>query len=151
MELRRKPKLVAAFLIGGTLILLGGGAFAATLSAHRMTQMIGVGRAHHAAEPSRRGSASAAPPVSGAAARMAPVAASAPAAKTPPVGSAHPPVTYAVKGGDTLSGIAVWFRLHGYGDLYAANAAVIGANPNLIFPGEQITISGAGVIMAPPA
>ncbi len=46
-----------------------------------------------------------------------------------------------MKPGDTLSGIAQWFRLHGYGALYAANAAVIGANPNLILPGEHITIA----------
>ncbi len=50
-------------------------------------------------------------------------------------------VTYTVKPGDTLSGIAEWFKLHGYGALYAANAKVIGANPNLIFPGQRITIS----------
>jgi nucleoid-associated protein YgaU len=54
---------------------------------------------------------------------------------------AHSTVTYTVKPGDTLSGIAEWFRLHGYGDLYAENVAVIGANPNLINPGERITIT----------
>jgi LysM repeat protein len=50
-------------------------------------------------------------------------------------------ITYTVKPGDTLSGIAEWFSLHGYGALYAANMAVIGSNPNLIRPGERITIS----------
>jgi nucleoid-associated protein YgaU len=50
-------------------------------------------------------------------------------------------VTYTVKAGDTLSGIAEWFKLHGYGALYAANEAVIGSNPNLIFAGERITIT----------
>ncbi|HEY0935999.1 MAG TPA: LysM peptidoglycan-binding domain-containing protein [Trebonia sp.] len=50
-------------------------------------------------------------------------------------------ITYTVKSGDTLSGIAEWFSLHGYGALYAANRSVIGSNPNLIFPGEHITIS----------
>ncbi|MDQ2811176.1 MAG: LysM peptidoglycan-binding domain-containing protein, partial [Actinomycetota bacterium] len=50
-------------------------------------------------------------------------------------------ITYTVKPGDTLSGIAEWFSLHGYGALYAANMSVIGANPNLILPGERITIS----------
>jgi nucleoid-associated protein YgaU len=50
-------------------------------------------------------------------------------------------ITYTVKVGDTLSGIAEWFKLHGYGALYDANRAVIGSNPNLIFPGERITIS----------
>jgi nucleoid-associated protein YgaU len=50
-------------------------------------------------------------------------------------------ITYVVKRGDTLSAIAAWFSLHGYGELYAANMSVIGSNPNLIFPGEHITIS----------
>ena len=50
-------------------------------------------------------------------------------------------ITYIVKPGDTLSGIAEWFMLHGYGALYAANEDVIGANPNLILPGESITIA----------
>ena len=50
-------------------------------------------------------------------------------------------ITYTVKPGDTLSGIAEWFSLHGYGALYAANISVIGSNPNLIIPGERITIS----------
>jgi LysM repeat protein len=53
----------------------------------------------------------------------------------------EPSVTYTVKPGDTLSGIAEWFSLHGYGSLYAANRSVIGSNPNLIFAGERITIS----------
>jgi nucleoid-associated protein YgaU len=50
-------------------------------------------------------------------------------------------ITYTVKAGDTLSGIAEWFSLHGYGALYTANMSVIGSNPNLILPGERITIS----------
>ena len=50
-------------------------------------------------------------------------------------------ITYVVKRGDTLSGIARWCRRHGYGHLYAANAAVIGSDPNLIIPGERITIT----------
>ena len=41
-------------------------------------------------------------------------------------------VTYVVKPGDTLSGIALWFKLHGYGSLYAANRSVIGSNPSVI-------------------
>lgn len=31
--------------------------------------------------------------------------------------------------------------LHGYGALYAANEDIIGSNPNLIIPGERITIT----------
>jgi LysM repeat protein len=60
------------------------------------------------------------------------------------------PMTYTVQPGDTLSAIAAWFKLHGYGDLYAANAAVIGADPNLIRPGERITISSAGASVQAP-
>ena len=57
-------------------------------------------------------------------------------------------ITYTVKQGDTLSGIAEWFRLHGYGALYAANKSVIGSNPNLIYPGERITISHGVLTMS---
>ena len=46
-----------------------------------------------------------------------------------------------MKPGDNLSVIAAWFHQHGYGAIYDANRAVIGTNPNLIFPGERITIS----------
>jgi nucleoid-associated protein YgaU len=54
------------------------------------------------------------------------------------------PSRYTVKAGDTLSAIA----LHFYGDgtepswkkIYDANKAVIGNDPNLIKPGEQLTI-----------
>ena len=69
---------------------------------------------------------------------MATTPPSTPRATKPPAGSS---VTYTVKAGDTLSGIAEWFWLHGYGTLYHANRAVIGSNPNLIFPGEHITIT----------
>jgi len=54
------------------------------------------------------------------------------------------PVQYKVKAGDTLSAIA----LHFYGDgtepswrkIYNANTAVIGPNPNVIQPGQTLTI-----------
>lgn len=106
-----RPKLVAAVLAGGILVLGVGSAVAASLPS-----------------PSRPE-------------RTAPTG-------TPTVGSIPQPaksraassVTYTVKAGDTLSGIAEWFKLHGYGALYAANEAVIGSNPNLIVPGERITI-----------
>lgn len=61
--------------------------------------------------------------------------------------AAAPDVVYTVKKGDTLSGIAAWFWLHGYGGLYEANKAVIGSDPNLIFPGQQFTITD-GVMTA---
>ena len=78
----------------------------------------------------------------------APAKTSAAAPKPEP---ARAPLTYTVQRGDTLSGIAQWFNLHGYGDLYARNADVIGANPDLIIPGERITIGGTGMTLQPPA
>ncbi|MFE9119113.1 transglycosylase family protein [Streptomyces sp. NPDC007172] len=47
--------------------------------------------------------------------------------------------SYTVRGGDTLSAIAA---AHGVGweALYAANRAVIGADPDLILPGQQLRI-----------
>lgn len=57
----------------------------------------------------------------------------------------HPPAptlkTYTVVHGDTLSGIAA--RLHyqgGWQALYAKNQGVIGGNPNLILPGQKLTL-----------
>lgn len=47
--------------------------------------------------------------------------------------------------GDNLTKIATWFRLQGYGDLYEANKAVIGNNPDLIYPGQRITIANGGM------
>jgi nucleoid-associated protein YgaU len=53
--------------------------------------------------------------------------------------------TYTVQRGDTLSAIAL--RCYGdasrWSDIYALNRNVIGANPNLIFPGQVLTISAA--------
>ncbi len=46
-----------------------------------------------------------------------------------------------VKRGDNLTVIAAWFHQHGYGHLYELNKAVIGDNPDLIFPGQKITIA----------
>jgi nucleoid-associated protein YgaU len=52
------------------------------------------------------------------------------------------PITFVVKRGDNLSVIAAWFHQHGYGALCEWNRAVIGDNPNVIYPGQRITISG---------
>ena len=56
-------------------------------------------------------------------------------------------ITYTVKPGDNLTVIAEWFKLHGYGKLYERNKAVIGDNPNLIYPGQEITVSSAGMTL----
>jgi nucleoid-associated protein YgaU len=58
-------------------------------------------------------------------------------------------VTYRVKSGDTLSGIAEWFKERGYQDLYEANHHVIGSDPDLIKPGQWITISHGVMTVAP--
>jgi LysM repeat protein len=48
--------------------------------------------------------------------------------------------TYRVKTGDTLSAIGESFNVDWH-DLYTKNKAVIGDDPNLIFPGQAITVS----------
>jgi nucleoid-associated protein YgaU len=63
------------------------------------------------------------------------------AASSSPAAAKSGTITYVVKPGDNLSVISAWFHLHGYGALYDANRSVIGTNPDLIFPGERITIS----------
>jgi nucleoid-associated protein YgaU len=158
-----RPKLVAVLLAVGILLLGGGGVVAATRPTWRPA-MIAV------AKPGRRelaGTGAAATAgadnstASAASAAHDAAVPSAPAVHTR-IGSVHhasssggsahagkaawrarskPAVTYTVKSGDTLSGIAAWFKLHGYGRLYAANRSVIGSNPDLIHPGERITIS----------
>ena len=47
--------------------------------------------------------------------------------------------TYTVVSGDTLSGIAAKYGMS-WQTLYAANKGVVGSNPNLIRPGEVLTI-----------
>ena len=51
-------------------------------------------------------------------------------------------VTYTVKPGDTLWGIAERFLGKGsrWREIYYANRAIIGANPNVIHPGQKLTI-----------
>lgn len=53
----------------------------------------------------------------------------------------HPLTRYTVVSGDNLSAIAN--RLHvsgGWQTLYNANKSVVGSNPNLIYPGQVLTI-----------
>lgn len=67
-------------------------------------------------------------------------------AGAPPVTQpmAGPPasISYTVQPGDTLSDIAAWFELNGFQDLYEANRAVIGNNPDLIRPGQVFSVVG---------
>ena len=82
----------------------------------------------------------AAPP----AAVPAPAAAPGKVAQKP---AATKPITYVVKRGDNLSSIAAWFALRGFGELFEGNRGVIGDDPDLIFPGQRITITGTTVSM----
>jgi LysM repeat protein len=59
--------------------------------------------------------------------------------------TAAPPVTWAVRPGDTLSGIAAALHLPGgWQALYAANRRLIGPDPNLIRPGTTLTVPRTG-------
>jgi LysM repeat protein len=52
------------------------------------------------------------------------------------------PVSYTVRTGDTLSGIATQFAIPGgWTALYAANRRVIGSDPNVIHPGTVLTLA----------
>ena len=62
---------------------------------------------------------------------------SAPTTVTNTVGTGN----YVVASGDTLSGIAAAHHVQGgWQALYERNKAVVGANPNLIFPGQHLTV-----------
>ena len=67
-----------------------------------------------------------------------------PVSATPPRPVAAPVRTYKVVSGDTLWGIALRFWRNGarWPEIYQANIAVIGRNPNLIFPGQVYRIPG---------
>ncbi len=59
----------------------------------------------------------------------------------PQVSSYHGVGSYTVKSGDTLSGIAAAKSLSGgWEALYDHNRNVVGGNPNLIFPGQDLKI-----------
>ncbi|GHB32816.1 hypothetical protein GCM10010377_24080 [Streptomyces viridiviolaceus] len=57
---------------------------------------------------------------------------------------------YTVVTGDTLSGIADAQRVQGgWQRLYAANRAAVGADPDLIVPGQRLALRGEGAATAP--
>lgn len=62
--------------------------------------------------------------------------------ETPRVNNSTQPKTYTVKSGDCLWNIAKKFYGNGaqYTKIYNANKGVIGGNPNLIYPGQVLTI-----------
>ena len=55
---------------------------------------------------------------------------------------AHSVPVYTVRSGDTLSSIGARFGIP-WEALYAANRSAVGPNPNLIFPGEVLSLTGA--------
>ncbi len=64
-----------------------------------------------------------------------------PALPPPPRASGPPQAdTYTVQPGDSLSAIAARLGLPDWHPLYEANAAVIGDNPNLIYPGQVLVL-----------
>ena len=58
----------------------------------------------------------------------------------PPAEPAPQPRTYVVRAGDTLSGIAARLGIGDWRRLHAANAGVIGPDPNLIYPGQVLVV-----------
>ncbi len=171
MRTRKKP--VVAVLVGAVMVLSGGVAFAATETSggpsHLANQMPAArwSSATISVPPTTAGPAPAkaaalAPPATAAPPTASPTtvepatsvpttadpAAPGPAAPPSAAPSSQPSITYTVQPGDDLSTIAAWFKLHGYQALYQANMAVIGNNPDLIFPGQRITIADGAMTMA---
>ncbi|MFE7561934.1 peptidoglycan DD-metalloendopeptidase family protein [Kitasatospora sp. NPDC057500] len=82
----------------------------------------------------------------------------APAAQTAPAAQAAAPAaapveeSYKVVGGDTLSKIAAAKNVDGgWQALYEHNRSVVGANPNLIFPGQKLALGTKAAPAAPAA
>ena len=159
------PKITTIVFAGGTTLLIAGAALAAT-SSPSGARMLHMADAHGAvvatsvaptSAPEPSTASSAVKPTNPVSTSTAPepegrATTSTPRASAPKkTAAAKAPITYTVRRGDTLSGVAAWFKLHGYGNLYAANAKVIGANPNLIHPGERITIGSHVMKVQGPA
>ncbi|MFE0601911.1 transglycosylase family protein [Streptomyces sp. NPDC058892] len=80
--------------------------------------------------------------------KAAPVQAAAPR----PTGTKVLPNPYVVAPGDSLSAIATEQRVEGgWQALYETNRAVVGDDPNLIFPGQRLTMRVTTAPQAPPA
>ncbi|MDH6709673.1 murein DD-endopeptidase MepM/ murein hydrolase activator NlpD [Kitasatospora sp. MAA19] len=80
----------------------------------------------------------------------APVAQSTTSTSAAPATQAPAQASYRVVSGDTLSKIADAKHVDGgWEALYAHNRTVVGGNPNLIFPGQQLAIAGQAAAAAP--
>ncbi|MFE6868249.1 peptidoglycan DD-metalloendopeptidase family protein [Kitasatospora sp. NPDC057692] len=89
------------------------------------------------------------PAAKAAAPAAAPAAQAAPAA-APAAPAAPAEESYKVVGGDTLSKIAAAKSVEGgWQALYEHNRSVVGANPNLIFPGQQLALGTKAAPAAP--
>lgn len=178
MRKKRNPILIMAILFGATLVLVSGTIAAATLpSSAVFWSQTHPQVAARAVQPSAApvvsavptpDVASSGPATTPSLATPVPNTPVTPTATTPPVHPRQTPatpkarakakakakakksITYTVKKGDTLSGIAQWFKQHGYKSLYAANKSVIGSDPDLINPGERITISNGVMTLRAP-
>jgi murein DD-endopeptidase MepM/ murein hydrolase activator NlpD len=65
--------------------------------------------------------------------------------QTPPQARAGQAEMYTVISGDTLSGIAEAERVEGgWHRLYAANRSTVGADPDMILPGQRLRLDGEG-------
>jgi len=79
-----------------------------------------------------------------------PYAKARPVPATPPAASASGGRVHVVARGESLSGIAGKYGTT-WQALYAANRAVIGGNPNRIFAGQALTVSGRAAAAPAPA
>lgn len=145
MASRRKPRLMIALLFGATLALAVGTVVAAMLPSSgvfwaKTDHSTSVASSSKITSPSATSSTATPEPTPVAATPRATSEAAKESAAPKPSRRRADSITYTVKRGDTLSGIATWFKQHGFGDLYRANRAVIGRDPNLIRPGQRIRI-----------
>jgi hypothetical protein len=109
-----------------------------------------AGAATPAAATPAPATAAASTPVSDSSTTFTPVAAASGSGCTAGITDGAQWIKYTVRPGDTLSMIASCFQLNGYETLYQQNIAVLGPNPNLIYPGEVITIVNGVMVVTPP-
>ena len=138
------PRVILGVVAAG--VVISGSTVAATWGDSHSAAATTPRRVQSAPAPASTPALTPAPtptPVAKAPATRAPATKKAPAKKTTTKSgaAAAKSVTYVVKPGDNLSVIAAWFHLHDYGVLYDWNRSVLGSNPNLIFPGQRITVS----------
>lgn len=142
MKAALNPKLIAPSLLVGILVLLGVTVLAALWpdARHSPSQVVAArNRADAAGVVSGR---SAEPrDASGRPSEGHERSAAAPVLST---------ITYTVGPGDTGSGIARWFRQHGYAALFAINKEIFAAGRRDLSPGSRVTIRNGEMTIANP-